>query len=203
MREARRARRELIGSVHLKTQDAVNSGKLVIEAEGVSYGYGGQKPIIDDFSTCIMRGDKTGIIGPNGSGKTTLLRVLLGNLSPERGVLRHGVNLETAYLTSFEPNSMKINRWPKTSAMGMTQSCSTADPGTSSATSMISCFHRNRPDPPSARFPAESATGSCWRVCLLNRRTCSYSMNRQTILISKLWNCSKTCFWTTAARCCW
>ncbi len=97
LREARRARRELIGSVRLKTQDAVNSGKLVIEAEGVSYGYSGQKPIIKDFSTCIMRGDKTGIIGPNGSGKTTLLRVLLGNLSPETGALRHGVNLETAY----------------------------------------------------------------------------------------------------------
>ncbi|MGA3115315.1 MAG: ATP-binding cassette domain-containing protein [Syntrophobacteraceae bacterium] len=97
LREARRARRELIGSVRLKTQDAVNSGKLVIEAEGVSYGYSGQKPIIDDFSTCIMRGDKTGIIGPNGSGKTTLLRVLLGNLFPQKGVLRHGVNLETAY----------------------------------------------------------------------------------------------------------
>ncbi len=97
MREARRARRDLIGSVCMKTQDAANSGKLVIEAKGLSYGYGGQKPVIDDFSTVIMRGDKTGIIGPNGSGKTTLLRLLLGDLSPERGVLRHGVNLETAY----------------------------------------------------------------------------------------------------------
>ncbi|SPF33059.1 ABC transporter ATP-binding protein uup-1 [Syntrophobacter sp. SbD1] len=97
LREARRARRELIGSVRLKTQDTANSGKLVIEAEGVSYGYSGQKPIIDDFSTVIMRSDKTGIIGPNGSGKTTLLRVLLGDLSPERGVLKHGVNLEPAY----------------------------------------------------------------------------------------------------------
>ena len=84
LREARRARRELIGSVRMKTQDAARSGKLVIEAQGVSYGYSGQKPIIDDFSTIIMRGDKTGIIGPNGSGKTTLLRVLLGDLPPER-----------------------------------------------------------------------------------------------------------------------
>ncbi len=97
LREARRARRELIGSVRMKTQDAADSGKLVIEAKGVSYGYGGQKLIIDGFSTTIMRGDKTGIIGPNGSGKTTLLRVLLGDLSPQGGVLRHGVNLETAY----------------------------------------------------------------------------------------------------------
>jgi ABC transport system ATP-binding/permease protein len=97
LREARRARRELIGSVRMRTQDAAKSGKLVIEAEGVSYGYSGQTPIIDNFSTIVMRGDKIGIIGPNGSGKTTLLRVLLGELSPQRGVLRHGVNLETAY----------------------------------------------------------------------------------------------------------
>jgi ATP-binding cassette subfamily F protein uup len=97
LREARRARRELIGAVRMKTQDATRSGKLVIEAEGVSYGCSGQPPIIDDFSTVIMRGDKIGIIGPNGSGKTTLLRVLLGDLPPARGVLRHGVNLDTAY----------------------------------------------------------------------------------------------------------
>ncbi len=97
LREARRARRELVGSVRMRTQDAARSGKLVIEAQGVSYGYSGQKPIIDGFSTVIMRGDKTGIIGPNGSGKTTLLRVLLRDLSPEKGVLRHGVNLETVY----------------------------------------------------------------------------------------------------------
>ncbi len=97
LREARRARRELIGSVRMRTQDAARSGKLVTEAQGVSYGYSGQKPIIDGFSTVIMRGDKTGIIGPNGSGKTTLLRVLLGDLPPERGVLLHGVNLETVY----------------------------------------------------------------------------------------------------------
>jgi ATP-binding cassette subfamily F protein uup len=97
LREARRARRDLIGSVRFRTRDAANSGKLVIEAEGVSFGYSGQKPVIDNFSTVIMRSDKTGIIGPNGSGKTTLLRVLLGDLSPERGVVRHGVNLATAY----------------------------------------------------------------------------------------------------------
>jgi ATP-binding cassette subfamily F protein uup len=81
----------------MKTQDVFRSGKLVIEAEGVSYGYSGQKPVIDDFTTIIMRGDKTGIIGPNGSGKTTLLRVLLGDLPPEKGTVRHGANLATVY----------------------------------------------------------------------------------------------------------
>ena len=54
-------------------------------------------PVIRDFSTLIMRGDKVGIIGPNGSGKTTLLRLLLGELLPQQGEVRHGVHLEVAY----------------------------------------------------------------------------------------------------------
>jgi ATP-binding cassette subfamily F protein uup len=44
-----------------------------------------------------MRGDKVGIIGPNGSGKTTLLRLLLRELPPQKGNVRHGVHLEVAY----------------------------------------------------------------------------------------------------------
>ena len=97
LREERRARREQIGSVRMKTQDSASSGKLVVTAEGICCRYAGQEPVIVDFSTLIMRGDKIGIIGPNGSGKTTLLRVLLGDLPPESGTLRHGVNLEIAY----------------------------------------------------------------------------------------------------------
>jgi ATP-binding cassette subfamily F protein uup len=97
LREERRARREQIGSVRMKTQDSGSSGKLVVVAEGIRYRYAGQEPVMADFSTIIMRGDKIGIIGPNGSGKTTLLRVLLGDLPPESGTLRHGVNLEIAY----------------------------------------------------------------------------------------------------------
>jgi len=70
---------------------------LVIEAKDVSYGYN-DRPIIRDFSTTIIRGDKVGIIGPNGSGKTTLLKILLGDLKPQKGTLRLGTNLEVAYL---------------------------------------------------------------------------------------------------------
>jgi len=97
LREARCARRELTGSVRMNAQEAARSGKLVIEAEKVSSGYPGRPAVIRDFSTIVMRGDKIGIIGPNGSGKTTLLRLLLGELHPESGVLRHGVKLEVAY----------------------------------------------------------------------------------------------------------
>ncbi len=97
MREDRRNRRERVGSVRLRAQEAGRSGKLVVEAEDVCCGYDPEAPVIRDFSTVIQRGDKVGIMGPNGSGKTTLLRLLLGELSPQKGAVRHGVRLETAY----------------------------------------------------------------------------------------------------------
>jgi ABC transport system ATP-binding/permease protein len=97
MREDRRSRRERVGSVRLRAQEAGRSGKLVVEAEDVCCGYDLESPVIRDFSTVIQRGDKVGIMGPNGSGKTTLLRLLLGELAPQKGIVRYGVRLETAY----------------------------------------------------------------------------------------------------------
>ncbi len=96
LREIRRERREQPGKVRMQIQEERRSGKLVIEAEGVSYAYG-DRPIVRNFSTTIQRGDKVGIIGPNGSGKTTLLRILMKELAPDQGEVRLGTNLETAY----------------------------------------------------------------------------------------------------------
>jgi len=96
LRELRLERQEQPGKARLQIQEARRSGKLVIEAEHLRYAYAG-RPILNDFSTTIQRGDKVGIIGPNGSGKTTLLRILIGELQPQGGELRHGVNLEVSY----------------------------------------------------------------------------------------------------------
>jgi ABC transport system ATP-binding/permease protein len=96
MRRLRSERRERTGAVRMAAQESERSGQLVIETENVSYGYG-DRPIIRDLSTTIMRGDRVGIIGPNGSGKTTLLRILLGELAPQRGTVRHGTRLNIAY----------------------------------------------------------------------------------------------------------
>ncbi len=89
-------RRAAIGSVRLVPQEAERSGRLVIEATKVTFAYGG-RPILADFSTMILRGDKVGIIGPNGCGKTTLLRILLGEIPPDSGTVRHGANVQAAY----------------------------------------------------------------------------------------------------------
>lgn len=96
LRELRSERREGAGKAKIQLQEVKRSGRLVIEAENLNYAYD-DKPIIKDFSTIIQRGDKVGIIGPNGSGKTTLMRLLMGELTPNHGLVELGTNLEVAY----------------------------------------------------------------------------------------------------------
>jgi ABC transport system ATP-binding/permease protein len=96
MREQRAARRSQIGTVRLQMDAGDPSGKLVFEADRITKAYGGPA-VVQDFSARIMRGDRIGFIGPNGAGKTTLLRLLLGELDPDAGEVRHGANVQIAY----------------------------------------------------------------------------------------------------------
>jgi ABC transport system ATP-binding/permease protein len=96
LRLIRSNRREGAGKVQMAIQEAERSGMLVAEIKDVSFSYG-ERSIVRDFSTSIMRGDKVGIIGPNGAGKTTLLRILLGQLQPQTGSVHLGTNLQIAY----------------------------------------------------------------------------------------------------------
>ncbi|MEK6236045.1 MAG: ATP-binding cassette domain-containing protein, partial [Planctomycetales bacterium] len=96
MREERSQRRDAPGVVRMQIQSGQRSGNLVTEAKEVSFAYPDQ-PILKNFSTMIMRGDKIGVIGPNGAGKTTLLRILLGQIQPDEGSVRAGTNLQVAY----------------------------------------------------------------------------------------------------------
>jgi ABC transport system ATP-binding/permease protein len=96
MREERQNRRARPGTAKIAIQEADRTGKLIIEAKGVSFAYD-KACVLEDFSMAMMRGDRVGIIGPNGSGKTTLLGLLLKQFEPDAGSIRHGVNLEIAY----------------------------------------------------------------------------------------------------------
>jgi ATP-binding cassette subfamily F protein uup len=96
LRNEDQARRRLPGQVKLALQEAERSGKMVVEAENVSFARG-ERTLVHHFSTTLLRGDKIGIIGPNGAGKTTLLNLLLGKLAPDSGTLRPGTNLQVAY----------------------------------------------------------------------------------------------------------
>ncbi|MBB5050291.1 ATP-binding cassette subfamily F protein uup [Afipia massiliensis] len=97
LRDQRRDYRGVAGKANLAAAEAESSGKLVAEAKHISKSYG-ERPIVDDFSIRVARGDRIGIVGPNGAGKTTLISMLTGADSPDTGTIRLGANIEMATL---------------------------------------------------------------------------------------------------------
>ncbi len=96
LRDERRARRARMGQVQFRVNSSERSGKLVIEAEHLTYRVD-DLTLVEDFSLTVMRGDKIGLIGPNGIGKTTLLQLLLGQLKPQTGKVTLGTQLQVVY----------------------------------------------------------------------------------------------------------
>lgn len=97
LRVERQARRDKQSVAQLRLDSGQQSGKVVAEAQNISFNYQDKK-IVADFSATVLRGDKVGLIGPNGVGKTTLLKLLLGELTPASGRMKLGTKLEVAYL---------------------------------------------------------------------------------------------------------
>jgi ATP-binding cassette subfamily F protein uup len=108
LRARRAARREALGRVSMEVATGQSSGKIVAELTQVTKSFG-DKTVVRDFSSTILRGDKVGLIGPNGAGKTTLLKLILGELAPDRGRVRLGANLQVAYFdqmrTALNPDA--------------------------------------------------------------------------------------------------
>ncbi|WP_010324331.1 ATP-binding cassette domain-containing protein [Marinobacterium stanieri] len=96
MRQERSQRRERQGTANISLDEAQRSGKLVAELKHVNMQYAG-KPLLQDFSMTVQRGDRIGLIGANGSGKSTLLRIILGQLEPDAGEVKLGTKMDVAY----------------------------------------------------------------------------------------------------------
>ena len=108
LQQLRRERREQIkqaGSVNLTIEEGDFRSKLVIEAKHICKSFG-DRLIVNDFSTRIIKGNKIGIVGPNGAGKTTLVKLLTKRLEPDSGFVRIGKNLEEAY---FDQNRIDLD----------------------------------------------------------------------------------------------
>ncbi|MEL6870342.1 MAG: ATP-binding cassette domain-containing protein [Pseudomonadota bacterium] len=91
---AQRQKRAQSARVHIEA--AEQSGRKVVQLHKVSYRYR-DAPLIDDLSLTIQRGDRIGLVGNNGVGKSTLLKLMLGELQPQAGTVKHGTNLEIGY----------------------------------------------------------------------------------------------------------
>ena len=97
-------RRKHQGRASISIQQAEKSGKIVMEAVGVNFGFtqdSTQSQLIKNFSCLVQRGDKVGLIGGNGVGKTTLIKLLLGELQPDSGKITIGTNLNIAYFDQY------------------------------------------------------------------------------------------------------
>jgi ABC transport system ATP-binding/permease protein len=105
MRAARRARIGTPGRASFGVDGGETSGKLVVDLRHVSFRYG-DRWIVRDLATHIMRGDRIGIVGPNGSGKSTLLKLILGELKPTSGQVVIGTRLQIAY---FDQHRSQLN----------------------------------------------------------------------------------------------
>jgi len=92
LRKRRKEQRAAPGKVRMEAAGAELSGRLVMVADGVTKSFG-DRTIVREFSTRILRGDRVGIVGANGAGKTTLLNLLTGALPPDAGEVRLGTSL--------------------------------------------------------------------------------------------------------------
>ncbi|MCB2125344.1 MAG: ATP-binding cassette domain-containing protein [Rhodobacteraceae bacterium] len=95
MRAERAAMIRRQGTAGMALETGQVSGRLVIEAKGISKAFGA-RTILRPFDLTILRGDRVAFVGPNGAGKTTLLKILTGEIAPDAGTVRHGTNLEVA-----------------------------------------------------------------------------------------------------------
>jgi ATP-binding cassette ChvD family protein len=91
------AGQEQSGRAAIQIAPGPRLGGLVVEAEGLTKGFGDQL-LIDDFSFKLPPGGIVGVIGPNGAGKTTLFKMFTGQEKPDAGTIRLGETVQLSYV---------------------------------------------------------------------------------------------------------
>ena len=201
MRQERAARRDQMGAVRMEIERAPLSGQMVFEADAISKSFG-PTPVVRQFTTRIMRGDRIGLIGPNGSGKTTLIRLLLGQLAPDEGELRRGTNVEVAYYDQLREQLDPERTVFET--IGEGNDTVTVN----SRTRHVNAYLRDCLFPPErAQSPVKALSGGERNRLLLARLFTRPAnllslTNRPTISTSKPSSCSKPSSSSGLARCC-
>ena len=188
------------GGARLVAGDADISGRLVAVAEHVSLSFG-DRPIVKNLSTRVLRGDRLGIIGPNGAGKTTLLKLLTGELAPDSGEISIGASLQRVTLSQGRDTLDPRNRLGDTLTGGKGDNVEV----NGAYRHVIGYMKDFLFAPEQLRTPVGVLSGGergrlALAVALAQRSNLWCSMNRPTTSTSKLWNCCKNCCPTIPAR---
>ena len=80
----------------------------MIHIEGLSKSFGGET-VFENVSFKLRTGDRVALIGPNGVGKSTLFKILTGQLAPDRGSVKYGVNIDVGYYDQHQQNLNPAN----------------------------------------------------------------------------------------------
>lgn len=112
-------------------------GRTTIELDHISKAYE-DAVLMQDFTYTFLRDDRIGIIGPNGCGKSTLLKIILGQITPDKGTVTIGQTVKIGYFsqesTEMDP-SLRVIDYVKEGG----ELVQTAD-GTISASAMLERF---------------------------------------------------------------
>ena len=79
-------------------------GQTVLSANGLSKGYGSGKPVFEDVTFDIGKGERLLVLGLNGAGKTSLLRILAGETQATLGDFSFGHNVNVGYYAQEHDN---------------------------------------------------------------------------------------------------
>ena len=203
LRKERQARREQLGQVRMEITEAGLSGKLVAQLKHVSLSFG-DRPVLKDLTTTVLRGDRIGIIGPNGAGKTTLLRVILGELTPDQGEVRLGVNLAPVY---FDQQRVQLDddktRHRQHRRRGRFHRIERPPQTSDRLSGRLPLYPGPRPLAGAGALRRRTQPAACWPSSSPNPRTFWCWTSRPTISTWKPWISWRSCSWNIRAPCCW
>lgn len=93
-------------NLEIKLLEEEKKSKFIIEANNISFSFYG-KTLFKDFSFKVKKGEKIGVIGPNGCGKSTLVKLLIKEIDPSLGKVKHAANLDITY---FDQHRTELNQ---------------------------------------------------------------------------------------------
>ena len=92
-------------SIRFQFKASRRGGNDVLTAQDLSLSFGGPK-LFENVNLEIKHGEKVFLIGPNGCGKTSLFKILLGQYTPDSGVVRLGSAIDVGY---YEQSQLSLH----------------------------------------------------------------------------------------------
>ncbi|NLO84342.1 MAG: ABC-F family ATP-binding cassette domain-containing protein [Clostridiales bacterium] len=81
------------------------SGEEAMEVRDLSKSFD-QEAIFENVSFKLRTGDRVALIGPNGVGKSTLFKILMNKMTPDRGAVKYGTNVDVGY---YDQHQQELN----------------------------------------------------------------------------------------------